>query len=51
MLILNMVLNFTFVCKPKNYKCDNSNYGPIHAFNQMTNYTHYVSIQIATNMI
>jgi hypothetical protein len=34
MLILNMVLNFTFVCNPKNYKCDNLNNPPIHAFTQ-----------------
>ncbi len=27
-----MALNFTFVCNPKNYKCDNPNCPPIHAF-------------------
>jgi hypothetical protein len=51
MLILNMVLNFTFVCKPENNMCDCSNYAPIHAFTQMAIFIHYVSIQIATNMI
>jgi hypothetical protein len=51
MLILNMVLNFTFVFKPKNYKCDSSNYAPIHAFTQMAIFTQYVSIKNATNMI
>jgi hypothetical protein len=51
MLILNMALNFIFVCKPKSYKRDNSNYPPIRVFTQMAIFTHYVSIQIATNMI
>ncbi len=36
-LILNMALNFMFVCNPwKNYKCDNPNYPPIHAFTHLT---------------
>jgi hypothetical protein len=39
------------MCKPKNYKCDNSNYAPIHAFIEMAIFTRYVSVQIATNMI
>jgi hypothetical protein len=32
MLILNVVLSFTFVYNPKNYKCDSPNCPPIHAF-------------------
>jgi hypothetical protein len=32
MLILNVALSFTFVCNPKNCKCDNPNCPPIHAF-------------------
>ncbi len=35
-LILNMALNFRFVCNPwENYKCDNPNYPPIHAFTRL----------------
>jgi hypothetical protein len=35
MLILNMALNFRFVCNlEKNYKCDNPNNPPIHVFTQ-----------------
>jgi hypothetical protein len=37
MLILNMALNFTFICDPKYYKCDNPNCPPIHAFTPTCN--------------
>jgi hypothetical protein len=31
MLILNMDLNFVFVCNPEKLQCDSPNYPPIHA--------------------
>jgi hypothetical protein len=37
MLILNMVLNFMFICNQKNYKCDRPNNPPIHAFTHLVN--------------